>query len=67
MADDQMSAHYELKVEASNKAGKKVSVTGEYPISKVFDNKGYFHIRKANDYITEDIVEKLANEIKKSA
>lgn len=62
-----MSASYDLEVVATNSAGKKATAKGSYCISKVFDNKGYFHIRKANDFITEDIVEKLAGEIKKSA
>jgi len=67
IAKDNLSADYVLTVEAENDEGKKVSVTGKYCVTKVFDNMGYFHIRKANDFIIDDVLDKLSNEIKKSA
>lgn len=38
----------------------------KYPVTKVFDSKGYFHIRKASDLIIDDILERLGKEINKS-
>ena len=67
MAEDKKSAQYELRVEGTTTSGKKINVEANYCISEVFDDKGYFHIRKANDFITEDIVQKLEAELAKSA
>ena len=67
VSKDNLSADYVLSVEAYNADSRKVSVKGKYCVTKVFDNKGYFHIRKANDYIIDDILNKLYNEIRNKA
>ena len=70
IAKDNLSADYELKVEAEategTVKGSKVSVTHKYPVTKVVDDKGYFHIRKASDLIVDDIFDRLSKEINKS-
>lgn len=70
IAEDFLSADYELKIEATGTDGKakdaKAVVVHKYPVSKVFDNKGYFHIRQAHDLIIDDIFERLNKEMNKS-
>ena len=43
-----------------------MSVKQKYPVQNFFDNKGYFHIRKAHDLIIDDIFDKLQKGINKS-
>ena len=70
VSEDCLSADYELKIEATGTDGKakdsKVEITHKYPVSKVIDNKGYFHIRKAHDLIIDDVFAKLQKEMNKS-
>ena len=68
ISEDKLSADYELKVEAIAKDGgnssEPVTVVKKYPVNKVFDSKGYFHIRKASDLIIDDFFEALLKEVK---
>ena len=70
ISDDLKNAEYELKVEAicteGKMKGQQVEVTQKYPVEQVFDNKGYFHIRKASDQIIDDMVERLNKAVNKS-
>ena len=66
ITEDNKAADYELKVEAWNANGSKVEVTHKYPVQKFFDDKGYFHIRRAHDYLIDDILDKLQKGINKS-
>ena len=64
IGEDNKSANYELKVQAESKEkGASVEVSHQYPVNKFFDQKGYFHIRKAHDQIIDDILDRLQKEI----
>ena len=71
ISDDNLSADYEIQIDATGTGdkvkNKAVSVKYRYPVTKVFDNKGYFHIRKASDLIIDDIFDRLLKEINKTA
>ena len=70
VAEDFKSADYEIKIEATGTDGKvkdaKAVATCKYPVSKVFDDKGYFHIRRGHDMIIDDIFDKLHKETNKA-
>ena len=70
IAEDNLSADYEIQIEVTGTEGKakgkSVCVKHKCPVTKVFDNKGYFHIRKASDLIIDEIFDKLQKEINKS-
>lgn len=67
IGEDKKSATYELKVEAwSSSQNCHVSVSAKHPVNEFFDNKGYFHIRRAHDEIIDDIFDKLRKAINKS-
>ena len=66
IAKDNMSAVYELTCEATSSDGREVNVGLKCPVTKVFDDKGYFHVRMASDLIIDAIFDKLQKEINKS-
>ena len=68
--DNGQTINYVLKVEATGTdkkvEGQKVSVEESYPVTKLFDDKGYFHIRRASDLVIDDILQRLTKAINKS-
>ena len=71
ISDDKKKADYKLSVEAACTEGKrqgdKIECAHPYPVNDYFDEKGYFHIRKANDELIEDFIERLLKAMQKSA
>ncbi len=71
ISEDKKQADYKLSVEATctegKRSGEKVEVTHTYPVNNYFDEKGYFHIRKANDELIEDFMERVQKSMQKSA
>ena len=70
ISDDKMKADYKLRVEAfcteGKQKGEKVDLTHSYAVNGFFDTKGYYHVRKGNDDLIEDFLDRLQKAIQKS-
>ena len=62
--DEKPTPCYELKLEAvSSKDGKKVEVSGKYPVTDFFDTLGYCHFHHVQGKIIDDIFQRLAKHV----